>query len=59
MKIFGIDLTFAYECVSDVFNLMTAYKSMQDKKIERLKEKVQKNEAEDVKIVEEEVKENE
>ena len=41
MKIFGFDLTFAYECVCDVYNLLSAYKQMQDKKIKRLQEKAE------------------
>lgn len=40
MKIFGFDISFAYECITDLFNLMSAYKEMTDKKVNRLKEKV-------------------
>lgn len=37
MKIFGFDISFAYECVCDVYNLLSAYKTMCDKKVERIK----------------------
>ena len=58
MKIFGFDITYAYECVCDVYNLLTAFKTMQDKKIERLKAKVEDVESVKAETVEE-VVENE
>lgn len=53
MKIFGIDLTAFFEGLEDVYNLLSAFKVMQDKKIERLSKKYEILEAE-----KEEVKEN-
>lgn len=53
MKIFGIDLTSFFEGLEDVYNLLSAFKVMQDKKIERLSKKVDVLEAE-----KEEVEEN-
>lgn len=41
MRIFGIDLTAFFEGLEDVYNLLSAFKVMQDKKIERLSKKVE------------------
>lgn len=53
MTFFGFDLTKFFEGLEDVYCLLSAYKTMQDKKIERLEKKVQENEEKT-----EEVKEN-
>ena len=51
MKFLGFDISFAYDCIKDIYFLMKSVKKLQDKK----KKKV----GPDQEVVQEEVKENE